>query len=511
LVLQRLLHEQRCPILANLSQHTRDEICAEAREFGGELPILVDEAQLAGESLGLQWTAEVLLIETKGFEIFYRGPIDDRLNYETEQKRVSHNYLVDANAALVKCDKPKESVVKGPGCLISYPAKQRDERKGVSYTKVVAPLLKAKWVDCHTKGGIGPFALSSHRKARGWSEMMREVVMTRRMPPWHADARHGKFHGDLTLTAHEQQQLVHWVEQGPEGGESDPLANYQPSTPEWVLGRPDAIVEIPTQELPAKGVLPYRYVELPSPFDRDVWINGVDVRSGNTRVLHHVIATIRDPKSKKKRGEEWLTGFAPGTQPAMFPEDTGIPLQAGKVLRFQLHYTTSGKAETDRTRLGLYVSDIAPKARLRTKAISDNKFLISAHDRACSWKKATLIKRDVMLYGLNLHMHFRGKKMRFELKHPDGRSETLLSVPAYNFNWQRTYVLKEPRVISSGCVLTLHATWDNSILNPANPDPERDVKWGAQTFDEMFFATFVHANLSELNAEDKSLSANLAE
>jgi hypothetical protein len=255
------------------------------------------------------------------------------------------------------------------------------------------------------------------------------------------------------------------------------------------LGEPDRVIQIGEQKVPAEGILEYRYVYIDSPFDHDVWIRAVDIRPGNTRVLHHVIATSVLEENGKER-ERALAGYAPGMGPDEFPEATAILLRKGSKIKFQLHYTVSGKPETDSTRLGLYLAKEKPKQELRGGVVINTHIRIPAGAREHLETKTNNFTRDVLLYSMNPHMHYRGKSMRYEAHYPDGTKEVLLSVPRYHFNWQRGYKLATPKLLPKGTDLVVYAVWDNSELNHDNPDPNRVVKWGEQTFDEMFFASY---------------------
>ncbi|MEM7387887.1 MAG: redoxin family protein, partial [Verrucomicrobiota bacterium] len=476
---------------ANL-QDEREEIIAEAAEFENDFPILIDESQLVAEMMGLERTAETFLI-TADKSVAYRGAIDDRLDYQTEKPEATESYLEEAIKALAAGKEIAQTRTEAPGCKITLPHKE--SKKEISYVDDIAPLLKKKCVSCHTKGEIGPFSMSSYKKVKGWSEMMVETVLTRQMPPWHADPHIGKFSNDAGLTPEEARMLVHWVDAGSQRGDGpDPLEGYRPAKKEWNIGTPDMVIDLPEQTVPAEGIIDYRYVHVEAPNEEDIWVDGLEVKPGNTRVLHHVVVTTYqkeegEKKERRRRREDWLTGYAPGTAAARFPEGTGVRIKKGTVMKFQLHYTASGKEETDLTQLGLFVRKEKPEKELKTDVIIHPRWLIPPHDPEYEQKYRKTISKDRILYAMNPHMHFRGKRMRFSIESADGEKETLLSVPNYNFNWQRTYFLESPIRIPAGSKLIIDNAWDNSKRNPSNPDPSKRVHWGQQSFDEMFFAT----------------------
>ena len=468
---------------ANL-QDERDEIAAEAKEYRMELPVLIDDTQRVARMLGIKRTAEAFLIDAKTKSVVYRGAIDDRMSYQKERPVAKHHYLKEAIQSLLAGEKPIVTSTDSPGCKVSFP----DDNQEITYVEHVAPILKTKCVVCHTKGGLGPFAMSSYKKAKGWSDMIAEVVLTRQMPPWHADPHIGRFYGDAGISPEEARTLITWAKAGcPRGQGEDPLLGYKPEIREWHLGKPDRVVELPEQKVAAEGVFDYRYVTLDNPFREDVWLTGTEISPGNTRVLHHVIVTAHHPRNRRR--ESWITGYAPGTQGSRYPDDSAVKLPAGWKLRFQLHYTASGKPETDVTRLGLHFTRTPVEKEFKTGIVLNSKFRIPPGALDFGVHKDFSFRRDSKVYALNPHMHYRGKSMRFDAHFPDGKKEPLLSVPNYNFNWQRTYVLDKPLDVPAGTRIRISNAWDNSAANPHNPDPSRAVGWGEQSFDEMFFAT----------------------
>ncbi|MEZ5326775.1 MAG: redoxin domain-containing protein [Verrucomicrobiales bacterium] len=465
-------------------QDERAEIAAEAKEFGINMPILKDDAQLVAERLGVTRTAEALLIDSKSKEVVYRGAIDDRMTYQKEKPEAGNLYLRDAIEALIAGEQIAVRTSDSPGCKVALPEKDQL----ITYVDHVAPILKSRCVACHTQGGLGPFAMSSYKKVKGWSDMIAEVLMTRQMPPWHADPEYGKFANDCGISPEETRTLVSWVDAGcPKGEGEDILVGYNPPAPKWHLGEPQKVIALPEQVIEAEGVFDYRYVTLDNPFDGDVWLTATEIRPGNTRVVHHVIVTAVHPEVN--RLEKWVTGYAPGTEGSLYPEGSAVMVPKGWKFKFQLHYTASGKHETDVTTLGLHFTTTPVEKEFKTKIVMTRDFKIPPGAYEYGTEKDFTVKSDTTVYALNPHMHYRGKRMSFEAEYPDGRKEVLLSVPNYNFNWQRTYHPATPLEIPSGTKIVVRNAWDNSDLNPHNPDPNREVGWGDQTFEEMFFAT----------------------
>jgi peroxiredoxin len=464
----------------------RESIRKESWEFHNRgIPVLIDDSQGVAAALGAHRTGTAVCIETRGWTVFYQGAIDDQLVEGAQKPAPTANYLADALSQLLAGKEIATASTSARGCIISM-----GDKEPVSYAKQVAPILEAKCYGCHSEGNIGPRKMKNYAKVSGISDMIEEVLLARRMPPWHADSEFGSFANDISLSVDEKRTILHWIEQGASRGEGDdPLAKATAPNEEWSLGKPDAIVALPVvQQVPATGVLSYRYIKVKAPFDHDVWLKGIVVRPGNTRVVHHVIvrATGAGQKGRDNRDDEFLIGWAPGAPQIFYPEGTGKRLKAGTVLEFEMHYTTSGREETDQSKIGLYLLPEKPKMVLKTRAAYSIDFEIPPGNPNSATFGTYAFTKDTMLYDLFPHMHLRGSWFRFEALYPDGKRETLLSVPHYDFKWQHTYRLKEPRRMPAGSWILCSGGFDNSSRNPDNPDPKASVRWGEQSFEEMF-------------------------
>jgi hypothetical protein len=267
------------------------------------LPILVDETQLIGEALGADRTADIFVVNPKDWHVVYRGPMDDRLSYGTQKPVAGKNYLTDALDAALAGKPVAVAKAEALGCLVNLPERaNRDAHAKISYSDRIAPLLADKCVACHRDGGVAPWAMTGYDIVRGFAPMMREVVRTKRMPPWHADPHYGSFVGDRSMTNTDAKDLVHWIEAGtPRGNGPDPLATLDKTWAEWSLGKPDLIVEVPPYDVPATGVINYQYPHAANPLGRDVWIRAIEIIPGDRSVVHHVLAGIDDPGSGERR------------------------------------------------------------------------------------------------------------------------------------------------------------------------------------------------------------------
>ena len=456
----------------------------------GSIPILMDEKQGLALALGVQRTAEVVAISTKDWTVFYRGAIDDQLSEGAEKPQPTQKYLASALTAFLAGKEIPQARTSVKGCLIAYEKVSEPADGPVSYVKQVAPILREKCAGCHSEGNIGPFAFSSYSVAKKKARMIQEVLLTQRMPPWHADPHYGKFTNNPALTAAEVQTLGRWIAQGaPRDEGEDPLNAPVPVVGDWPLGKPDYIVRLPAPEtVPATGVLDYRHIKLDSPIPDNAWLAGVSIKPGNRKVVHHVIVRAKYKNSGDDGSGQgaWIAGWAPGYQAERFPEGTGRFLGQGAKLDFEMHYTTMGVEQTDQTEIGLYVLPEKPKLSYQVHAAFNAEFSIPPGEADARTFATFGFKHDSLLYNLTPHMHLRGSWMRYEALYPNGKREVLLSVPRYDFNWQTTYRLAEPKRIPAGSWLLCTGGFDNSAQNHANPDPKKRVTWGDQSWDEMF-------------------------
>ena len=157
---------------------------------------------------------------------------------------------------------------------------------------------------------------------------------------------------------------------------------------------------------------------------------------------------------------------------------------------FEMHYTPNGAPQTDQSEIGLYLLKAKPAKRYESVPVVNTTFEILPGDPQSQAQAMYAFKEGATLHSVTPHLHLRGRSMKFDALYPDGRRETLCSVPRYDFNWQLTYVLAKPKQFPAGTWAVLAGTWDNSPLNPANPDPKKIVHWGDQSFDEMFLGWY---------------------
>jgi hypothetical protein len=420
----------------------------------------------------------------------------------------------------------------------------------ITFYKDVAPLLQKNCETCHRPGQIAPMTFQTYESARPWARAIKAAVLSKKMPPWFADSASGHILNDRSLKAAEIDTLVTWADAGAPAGNP----NDAPRPITWPDGgwqiKPDLIVDGPTYDVPASGIVEWTWIIVPGNFKEDTWVTSVEVKPSEPAVTHHVcLAYIpHHPDTKyfsasarqvprDDDGVEIAPGrgagggagapapagarggapqvppellntaigilarsngleecYEPGRMPADFRQFNAAKLiPAGTDIAVNVHYTPNGKPVKDHVQIGFTLAKTPPKRRylaLSTSSPSDRKqFAIPPMES--NWEAPSAIvtfTRDVEIVGLMPHMHVRGKAARFSLDRPDGRTETILDVPRYDFNWQLWYdtSIKVPR----GSKMRVIAWYDNSPGNKFNPNPKATVYYGDQTWEEMHFPSY---------------------
>jgi peroxiredoxin len=462
-----------------------EKIARHKTDFHVNFPVLCDGRQQAADIMGAERTCEVFVLDPQRF-VRYHGRIDDRYQYTTKRDEPNRHDLVLAIDALLEGRDVEIRTTEVDGCLFGR-AKASVGKGEVTYSKQIARIIQEKCQDCHHANTAAPFALTTYQDAVDWAAMMKEVILQRRMPPWHADGRYGDFSEERRLSPAEIDQVLAWINDGmPEGNAADlPRAIEYPDG--WRIGEPDVVFEIPKEvTIPAKGTVPYIYFETPTNFKEDMYIQAAEARPGNRAVVHHIVLFYKEPGGRAGRlFENWIDGAAPGNIPMVLPEGIGRRIPAGATLVWQMHYTATGKEEKDRSKYAFRFCKTKPEREAKVAGIRNERLRIPPGDANYQVDSKKQFPKDVLLYSFSPHMHVRGKDFEYRLVYPDGRKEILLSVPQYDFNWQSAYRLKSPKLVPAGSTIECTAHYDNSKGNPANPDASKTVGWGDQTWQEM--------------------------
>jgi hypothetical protein len=395
-----------------------------------------------------------------------------------------------------------------------------------TFSSDVAPILYKNCATCHRPGEIAPMSLLTYEQTRPWAKSIKEKVALGQMPPWHATQASGIFSNDRRLTDAEKNTLVRWASNGAPQGNPKDLPPVPQFTDGWEIGQPDQIFTMEkAYEVPASGTIDYQYVNIATNLPEDKWIQAIEVRPGVRRAVHHVLVFAKEagaaprpaafavliPKplvhppggpAGEPSGNDpdhlkpapnvspgiLIATTAPGTNAMTFAPGRAIRIRAGTTLVLQIHYTAYGTAASDMTRVGVIYAKEPPRQEIRTSAFMNGTLKLPAGSPDTEVDSAIQFLEDSHITAIFPHTHLRGKSWEYHMVYPDGRSEVVLTVPKYDFNWQTYYVFTEPLAAPKGSRLEAFAHYDNSTENKWNPDPTVEVHWGEQTWQEMQYS-----------------------
>ena len=488
------------------SEETIRDMASLAIEFEAAFPFVKDTDLSCAKSLGVTRTPEVAVLNSDR-KLVYRGRIDDQFRLGGSRPEPTRRDLEEAINDVLEDRTVAVSETTIDGCLIESRPTRVSEAAGPTFHQDLAPILNRRCVACHRKGAAGPFSLTSFDDAVAHAEMMAEVVVDQRMPPWFAGSRHGTYQNDPSLTREERDTLLRWVKS--ERREGDPKdAAQQPALPmsKWRIGEPDHVITmIGEHTLPATGFVEYKRLVLPYVFLNETWLEAIEIRPDNLAVVHH--CNMAYVTTKGAGHHTFITGHVPGGQPmdlGRFDNGVAYRVPAFSGLGLEIHYTTTGKEERCNISVGLRYPRKTVHKQLRHFLLDPRRFQIEPGHGAFPIRSSLTLDRDISLLGLFAHMHLRGKDATFYADVPGKPRETLLQIPNYNFEWQLGYEIEPGKQrLPKGTRIESVAHYDNSAFNPYNPDPNRAVPYGLQTYDEMFngYGFFV--------AEDEDLNLDI--
>ena len=488
-------------LLNSTGRDSRAAVLAEAGTLGLTLPVMMDDNLLVGDQLGASRVSEVFVIDPRSWKVAYHGPLN-----------VGGKALAaDAVDALIAGKPVAVASAPATGAPITFPdrspaAKAAFEK--ISYSRTIVPILEKKCVACHQEDGIAPFAMNGYPMVKGFAPMIREAIRTDRMPPWDVDPKVGHFKNDKSLTPDEIRTLVRWVEAGaPRGDGPDRLATAKHVAPEWPLGKPDLVIEIPSYKIPATGIVDYQYPVMANPLTEGRWLKASTARVQQRQAVHHILSGYIPPGQDKLGGmANWggsVGGYTVGMESIVQPSGIGSYIPGGGSIGYQMHYTPFGKDVLSTQQIGLYFYKPGemPNLVMRENTIVQMFIKIPPNTEAHQEISYLDFPHDALLYSAVVHAHYRGTYSDLKIRYPNGTEKQLLNVPRYDFNWQRMYEFAEPIKVPAGSKLIATYIYDNSKRNPANPDPNKEVVWGDQSFEEMFFTQLRYRWVDETAAK----------
>ena len=498
------------------------QVASHAADFSLPFPVYKDDQSAAAEAFKAQATPEAFVLD-RHLILRYRGRIDN--GYAARLKKNKQVTRHDLREALddVLADKPvREPATRPIGCLIARPTADEKTTGRVTYYRDVLPILQANCQTCHRPGEVGPFSLMTYKQAVNWAADIKEYTQNRQMPPW-KPVDGPAFQNQRRLSDKDIATLAAWVDEGAPAGDPQDSPPPRQFTKGWYVGQPDLVLTVPEEfQVAASGRDLFRCFVLPTNLPEDRYVTAVEVRPGNPRVVHHALlftdVSGQARKLEKKEQERQVTtpdgdcgpgyssamgvgfaprggmgGWAPGQLGRHLPEGYGHFLPKGADVVIQVHYHRDGRLEKDQTRIGLYFAKKPGTKPMQSVVVRGGPakhplFLIPPGASHHLIEGSVWVDTDCTIHNVMPHMHLIGREVKISMTPPDGPTRTLVEIKDWNYNWQETYVFKEPIPVKAGTRFDIAAYYDNSAQNPNNPNnPPRLVTFGEQTTNEMCF------------------------
>jgi peroxiredoxin len=501
------------------------QVAKHAAEYKLPFPVFKDDGCTAADAFKASLTPEAFVLDSQHI-LRYRGRIDD--GYAARLKKnpqVTHHDLQQALDEILAGKPVHAPATRAVGCRIVRNGHAEKSTGAVTFYKDVLPILQNHCQTCHRPGEVGPFSLMTYRQAVNWAADIKDYTQTRQMPPWKPVAG-PEFLNERKLSDEQIATLAAWVDGGTAAGDPADAPPPRQFVQGWQLGQPDLVLKPQGDfQVGASGKDIFRCFVLPTHLSKDVYVAAVEVRPSNPRVVHHSLQFIdtlgrarklekeqQEREGKIARGdgdggpgyskamgigfvpEGALAGWAPGQMPRYLPEGTGYLLPRGADVVVQVHYHRDGRTEKDRTAIGLYLAKKPVTTRFQGLVVpggGEGKirfFVIPAGNAHYRVHGSMWVDQDCHIHTVMPHMHLLGKEIKVAMTPPGGATQTLVAIRDWNYNWQETYVFKEPIAVKAGTRFDIEAFYDNSDQNHNNPyHPPRAVRFGEQTTNEMCF------------------------
>ena len=495
-------------------------------------PAMLDHEHRLADLLGAKITPEAIVVDRNMMKR-YQGPVDNQFTKRGRMPAPSKHYLINALDSILEGHPVERPYVLASGCQMERQPRRLPDRE-ITYHRDVAPIIQNKCESCHRDGNVGPFPLSSYEDVYYSANTIAEVVEERRMPPWHAhiNPKFGKLKHDPRLSEKEISTLLAWVKAGtPEGDPQDaPAAIDWPDPNQWAIGQPDFVYEMTEPfTIPKTGIVDYQFFRVKLGFPEDRWLSAIEVKPGNREVVHHIALHLVPAGDKDYSGlagmidlygidnaqTRFIGDYVPGDpyRAKVYPSHQAMRIPKGLDLIYELHYTPNNREETtDQSIAAFRWAEAPPTEEVYSRVFRKplGRFQVPPREHHFKMQDSYYFEEDVVLDAIRAHFHLRGKSYRLEVVRRDEATgkitecETLLTIPVWDLDWQRTYELETPLALEAGTELRGTAIFDNSHWNPNNPDPDATVSWGQQTNDEMFNSRFVVRLKRDAKMADKN-------
>lgn len=491
---------------------SRETAAQHRKEYRVQFPVLFDASGELRRRFNATDTPQAFVLNRTGKEI-YQGLIDDRFaglgqKRQTDQSD-SQEYLKEVLSAVLTGDDPPHRHTKPIGCRLEN-APNKCETGDVTYNRDIAPIIQGNCSNCHRPGQTAPFSLLTYDDVSRHAEQICEVTTSRFMPPWKAVRGFGHFRDERGLTEDEISLLKRWTETGKPEGNPANRPDMPRFTEGWQLGKPDLILKMDqAYQIPAGGDDIHQYFVLPIQLRENRLISAVEFLPGNARVVHHAAFYLDTTRTARRldaadpdygyRGfgnpgflpQTTLRSWLPGFTPRHLPKGMGRWVPKGSDLILEIHYRPSGKPETDQSTIGIHFAPRSTRQVVAEFMVLNFDLEIPPGAKRHHHQATFTLPKETLLLDAAPHMHLLGREVKAVAHLPNGRTEPLVWIRDWDFDWQEQYVFAEPLRLPAGTKIVVDCYYDNSSDNPLNPSsPPQPVRWGGQTKDSMGICHF---------------------
>jgi peroxiredoxin len=505
-------HHERVDVygIVSSSSTSRATAIAHRDEYAVEFPILFDASGALRRSLGPTHTPHAFVLNPGG-DVVYAGALDDRYaEVGRALARARHDYVSEALDDTLAGRPVARPLTKAVGCLVER-APAAEPTTDVTFERDVAPIVRAHCAPCHRPDQRAPFSLLDYDDVSRHARQIVAVTASKRMPPWKPVANHGEFRNARGLSEREIHLLRTWERNGKPRGEAvdaPPPATYADG---WQLGRPDVVLVMKREfEIPADGPDLWQHYVFPSVVLRDRLLTAVEFRPGATAAVHHASFFVDTNHVGRRldalepdygyrgagggplfRPNGVLRSWFPGAHTQHLPEGMGRPVAKGSDLVVEVHYHPTGRVEWDRSQIGLYFAPRTARQYVEEMQVMNTDLDVPAGEAAHLHRASLVLPVDVTLLDTAPHMHLLGRAVSASATRPDGVVVPLVRIDDWDFDWQGSYVYREPLRLPAGTRIDVDFTYDNSAGNVVNPhSPPQRVEWGDGSHDEMAICHF---------------------
>ena len=476
-----------------------DEAAEHVRQYGlSECTIVLDKDQVVASAFHASMTPEMYVV--KDYQVVYQGRLDDRYLGRTRPtgSTARTSELRNAVSAVLAGREVKLAKTKVFGCAIERTLP--NGQKGPTYYPQVKTVLERSCVRCHDASGVAPMTFATYAGARRYANNIASVVAQRQMPPWKADQSVHNYSNLRTISEADRKILMQWAATGAAGGmpsATSPTKDDRPVVP-W-----DAeLTASALHTVKPSGPDEYRTFIIPTNFTEDKWIDAIDFKPSNPKVVHRILGFVDASRGARRHVDGQSTlGYSnfggllslpdadlgawfPGNPIQVLPTGTAWRLPKGADILIQVHYHPTGKPEVDAPTVRLrYAKDtITYERKLLTLSRSD-LYLPAGAVKPVSVTHR--VEQAMSIHSIMPHMHFAGKSIKVTLTSPDSKETTLLGIRDWDIYWQEAYLFEKPVDVAAGSLITISAVYDNSIANPRQPNvPPKDIHSGETNKDE---------------------------